>query len=155
VVDPETQRHRVTRIIAATRFPFVDQPETSWPDCYETVLNDETKRFGLLSPWGEVVYPSIVILNCEGGVQELGTVELAEEVNDERARLWRFLSDSASIGRRVKKLFIYVPCGLEEKALGILEGEEIEYDGLRGYDIVNGNLKIYPIKTHDSPDDHR
>lgn len=155
MVDPETQRHRVTRIIAATRFPFVDQPETSWPDCYETVLNDETKRFGLLSPWGEVVYPSIVILNCEGGVQELGTVELAEEVNDERARLWRFLSDSASIGRRVKKLFIYVPCGLEEKALGILEGEEIEYDGLRGYDIVNGNLKIYPIKTHDSPDDHR
>jgi hypothetical protein len=155
VVDPETQRHRVTRIIAATRFPFVDQPETSWLDCYETIVNDEKKRFGLLSPRGEVVYPSIVILNCEGGVQELGTVERAEDVNDERARLWRFLSDNASVGRRVKKLFIYVPRGLENKALGILEGEEIEYDGLRGYSVVDGNLKIYPIKTHDSPDDHR
>ena len=155
MVDPETQRHRVTRIIAATRFPFVDQPETSWPDCYETIVNDEARRFGLLSPWGEVVYPSIVILNCEGGVQELGTVERAEDVNKERARLWRFLSDSASVGRRVKKLFIYVPRGLEEKALSILEGEEIEYDGLRGYGVEDGNLRIYPIKTHDSPQDHR
>ena len=155
MVDPETKRHRVTRIIAATRFPFVDQPDTSWPDCYETIVNDETKRFGLLSPWGEVVYSSIVILNCEGGVQELGMVELAEDVTGARARLWRFLSDSASVGRRVKKLFIYVPCGLEEKALGILEGEDIEYDGLRGYGIAEGSLKIYPIKTHDSPEDHR
>ncbi len=155
MVDPETQRHRVTRIIAATRFPFVDQPDTSWPDCYETIVNDETKRFGLLSPWGEVVYPSIVILNCEGGVQELGMVELAEDVNEPRAKLWRFLSDSASVGRRVKKLFIYVPRGLEEKALGTLEGEDIEYDGLRGYGLVDGGLKIFPIKIHDSPDDHR
>lgn len=155
MVDPQTQRHRVTRIIAATRFPFVDQPETSWPDCYETIVNDEKKRFGLLSPWGDVVYPSIVILNCEGGVQELGMVELAEDVNEKRASLWRLLSDSASVGRRVKKLFIYVPRGLEEKALGILESEEIEYDGLRGYGIVNGKLDIIPIKTHDSPDDHR
>jgi hypothetical protein len=155
VVDPETQRHRITRIIAATRFPFVDQPETSWPDCYETIVNDETKRFGLLSPWGEVIYPSIVILNCDGGVQELGMVELGDDVNEERARLWRFLSDSASVGRRVKKLFIYVPRGIEEKALGILEGEEIEYDGLRSYDVVDGKLDIIPIKTHDSPEDHR
>jgi hypothetical protein len=155
VVDPETLRHRVTRIIAATRFPFVDQPETSWPDCYETIVNDETKRFGLLSPWGDVVYPSIVILNCDGGVQELGMVERADDVNEARARLWRFLSDSASVGRRVKKLFIYVPHGLEEEALGILEGEDVEYDGLRGYGVVDGSLKIYPIKTHDSPEDHR
>ncbi len=155
MVDPETLRHRVTRIIAATRFPFVDQPEASWPDCYETIVNDEKKRFDLLSPWGEVVYPSIVILNCDGGVQELGMVELAEDVNEARAGLWLFLSDSASVGRRVKKLFIYVPCGLEDRALGILEGEEIEYDGLRGYGVVDGSLKIYPIKTHDSPEDHR
>ncbi len=155
MVDPEAQRHRITRIIAATRFPFVDQPETSWPGCYETIVNDETKRFGLLSPWGEVVYPSIVILNCDGGVQELGTVERAEDVNEARARLWRFLSDSASVGRRVKKLFIYVPSGLEEKTLKVLEGNDVEYDGLRGYGVVDGNLKIYPIKTHDSPYDHR
>ena len=48
-----------------------------------------------------------------------------------------------------------MPRGLEEKALGILEGEDIEYDGLRGYGIADGSLKIYPTKTHDSPGDHR
>jgi hypothetical protein len=155
VVDPEIQRHRVTRIIAATRFPFVDQPETSWPNCYETIVNDETKRFGLLSPWGEVVYPSVVILNCDGGVQELGMVERTEDVNETRAKLWRLLSDSASLCRKVKKLFVYVPHGLEDEALKILEDNDIEYDGLRGYGVVDGWLKIYPIKTHDSPHDHR
>ena len=155
MVDPEIQRHRITRIIATTRFPFVDQPETSWPSCYKTIVNDETKRFGLLSPWGEVVYPSVVILNCDGGVQELGMVEQAEDVDEARARLWRFLSDSASVGRKYKKLFVYVPHGLEGKALKILEDNDIEYDGLRGYGIVDGWLKIYPIKTHDSPNDHR
>lgn len=155
MVDPEIQRHRVTRIIAATRFPFVDQPETSWPNCYETIVNDEERRFGLLSPWGEVIYPSVVILNCDGGVQELGMVERAEDVNETRAKLWRFLSDSASVGRKYKKLFVYVPHGLEDEALKILEGNDIEYDGLRGYGVVDGWLKIYPIKTHDSPHDHR
>jgi hypothetical protein len=155
MVDIERQRHRITRIIAATRFPFVDQPEDSWPPCYKTIVNDEERRFGLLAPWGEVIFPSIVILNCGGGVQELGMVEAAENVTPERAKLWRFLSDSASVGRKFKKLFVYVPHGLEEKALEILEGNNIEYDGLRGYGVEEGWMKIYPIKTHDSPHDHR
>ncbi len=155
MVDPERQRHRVSRIIAATRFPFLDQPEDSWPPCYKTIVNDEENRFGLLAPWGEVVYPSIVILNCEGGVQELGMVEPAENIMPERARLWQFLSDSANIGRKFKKLFVYAPNGLEEKALEILESNDIEYDGLRGYSVDEGKLVIHPIKTHDSPHDHR
>lgn len=155
MLDIERQRHRITRIIAATRFPFVDQPEDSWPPCYKTIVNDEERRFGLLAPWGEVVFPSIVILNCGGGVQELGMVEPAENVTPERAKLWRFLSDSASVGRKFKKLFVYVPHGLEEKALEIIEGNNIEYDGLRGYGVEEGWMKIYPIKTHDSPHDHR
>jgi len=154
MVDPEIQRHRITRIIAATRFPFVDQPEESWPNCYQTIVNDEQKRFGLKGPMG-VVYPSIVILNCEGGVQELGMVERTEDIREERAELWQFLSDCASIGRKYKKLFIYVPRGMQEKALSILEGNDIDYDGLREYDIIEGSLKIYAIKTHDSPLDHR
>ena len=155
MVEAERQRHRVTRIIAATRFPFLDQPEDSWPPCYKTIVNDEENRFGLLAPWGEVVYPSIVILNCDGGVQELGVVEPAENIIQERARLWQFLSDSASVGRKFKKLFIYTPHGYEEKALEILEGNNIEYDGLRGYSTDGGSLVIHPIKTHDSPHDHR
>lgn len=155
MIDPTRQRHRITRIIAATRFPFVDQTEDSWPPCYKTIVNDDEKRFGLLAPWGEVIYPSIVILNCDGGVQELGMVEAAGDIVSERARVWSFLSDSASVGRKFKKLFIYAPEGLEQKALAILEGNNIEYDGLRGYSVVEGNLVIRPIKTHDSPHDHR
>jgi hypothetical protein len=155
MIDSERQRHRITRIIAATRFPFVDQPEDSWPPCYKTIVNDEEQRFGLLSPWGVVVFPSIVILNCEGGVQELGMVEASENVIPDRARLWQFLSDCASVGRTHKKLFIYVPSGLHEIALEILESNEIEYDGLREYSIEDGWLKIHPITTHDSPHDHR
>jgi hypothetical protein len=155
VLNSERQRHRITRIIAATRFPFVDQPEDSWPPCYKTIVNDEENRFGMLAPWGEVVYPSIVILNCEGGVQELGIVEAAENVKHERSKLWQFLSDSASIGRKFRKLFVYVPAGYENRALEILESNEIEYDGLRSYSILDGSLKIHPIKTHDHPRDHR
>ena len=156
MVEAERQRHRVTRIIAATRFPFLDQEEESWPPSYQTIVNDEQSRFGLKGPDDAgIIYPSIVILRGDGGVQELGMVEPAENVTQERAKVWQFLSDSASVGRRVKKLFIYVPHGLEEKARGILEGNGIEYDGLRGYGVVDGNLKVYPIVSHDSPSDHR
>ena len=125
MLEAERLRHRITRIIAATRFPFVDQPEESWPPCYKTIVNDEENRFGLLAPWGEIFYPSIVILNCEGGVQELGIVESVENVSNERAKVWHFLSESASVGRKFKKLFIYVPYGLERKGLEILEGNNI------------------------------
>jgi hypothetical protein len=59
------------------------------------------------------------------------------------------------VGRKYKKLFIYVPRGLEEKALKILESNGIEYDGLRGYAVEDRSLKIISIKTHDSPQDHR
>jgi hypothetical protein len=151
-LDPEIQRNRIIRIIAATRFPFVDQE--TWPEDYQTIVNDEQKRFGVKASLG-VVYPSIVILRGDGNVQEIGQVERAEDVEEERAEYWRFLSESAGVGRKYKKLFIYVPYGLEDKALKILESEEIEYDGLRGYAVVDGSLKIYPIITHDTPYDHR
>jgi hypothetical protein len=153
MLDPETLRNRVTRIIAATRFPFVDQEE-GWPSDYQTVVNDEQRRFGIKGPDG-VIYPSIVILRGDGGVQELGMVERAEDVHAGRAGLWRLLSETASVGRKYKKLFIYVPLGLEDKALRILEENEIEYDGLRGYSIEGGGLRVTPVKTHDSPHDHR
>ncbi len=153
MLDPEVQLNRIIRIIAATRFPFVDQVE-GWPSDYQTIVNDEQKRFGIKGPNG-VVYPSIVILRGDGGVQELGMVERAGDVHEGRAELWRLLSDTASVGRKCKKLFIYVPHGMEEKALKILEDNSIEYDGLRGYEVENRSLRIIPIKTHDSPQDHR
>jgi hypothetical protein len=153
MLDPEVLRNRIIRIIAATRFPFVDQVE-GWPSNYQTIVNDEQKRFGINGPDG-VVYPSIVILRGDGGVQELGMVERAEDIHEGRVKLWKLLSDTTGVGRKFKKLFIYVPRGLEEKALKILEDNDIEYDGLRGYEVENRSLRIIPIKTHDSPQDHR
>ena len=79
----------------------------------------------------------------------------AEDVTEERANLWQFLSDYTSMGRRYKKLFVYVPQGLEDKAQNILENNNVDYDGLRSYAIIDGWLKVSPIKTHNDPYDHR
>jgi len=152
MVDPEVQRNRIIRIIAATRFPFVDQED--WGEGYQTIVNDEQKRFGIKGPDG-VVYPSIVILRGDGETQELGMVEPAETVSEVSVAKWRLLSDSASVGRKVKKLFLYVPEGLDAEALKLLEDNDIEYDGLRTYAIKDGRLVVTPIKTYDSPYDHR
>ncbi len=67
MVEPTRLRHRITRIIAATRFPFVDQE--SWADDHVTIVNDETKRYAV--NWGQgVLYPSIVITKKDGEIRE-------------------------------------------------------------------------------------
>jgi hypothetical protein len=59
------------------------------------------------------------------------------------------------MGRRVKKLFLYVPEGREETALRLLKGNGVEYDGLRTWAVKDGSLVITPIETHDTVKDHR
>jgi hypothetical protein len=152
MVNPETLRNRVARIIAATRFPFVDQE--NWPMDATTIVNDETKRLGV--KWGEgEEYPSIVVLNGDGSVREFGSVEGAESVNEDSVPRWRMLSDCAPRGRRYKKLFLYVPEGLDEGALRLLETNEVEYDGIRGYSVKDGGLRITPYKTLNDEYDHQ
>ena len=152
MVDPAVLRNRVARIIAATRFPFVDQE--NWPEDAKTIVNDETKRFGV--KWGEgVEYPSIVILKGDGSVREFGSVESAESITDDSVARWRMLSDCAPRGRKYKKLFLYVPQGCEEKTLKLLEENDIEYDGIRGYSVLDGGLRITPFKTLNDEYDHQ
>ena len=152
MVDPKVLIHRISRIIAATRFPFVDQE--TWDEDYQTIVNDEVNRFGI--KWeGGITYPSIVILRGDGGVQELGMVEPTEAVGTESVAKWQMLPDAASVGRVHKKFFLYVPHGQEEAALKLLEANDVDYDGLRGYDIVDGSLKIYLHKTRNDASDHR
>ena len=67
MVSEETIRNRVIRIIAATRFPFVDQED--WGEGYVTIVNDEVKRRGIDTEEA-LVYPSIVI--CEARRQDTG-----------------------------------------------------------------------------------
>ena len=85
----------------------------------------------------------------------MGMVEPAWQVNQMNIVKWRMLSDSAERGVTYKKFFLYVPHEYEEKALELLEENDIDYDGLRGYGIVDGSLKIYPHKTRNDAYDHR
>jgi len=153
LLSGEEIRNRVIRIIAATRFPFVDQ--TDWGDDYITITNDSGRRIrGVSGPSG-YVYPSIVITRANTDIQEIGEVEGEDTVTEAQVEKWRLLSDSAAVGRRVKKFFLYVPEGKEEDALRLLEDNGIEYDGLRTWAVRDGRLVITPIKTHDTPEDHR
>jgi len=151
MVEPTRLRHRITRIIAATRFPFVDQE--TWGDDHVTIVNDETKRFAV--KWeGGVLYPSIVITKEDGELREFGLVEAAEDISEESVPRWKALSETAPYGREHKKLFLYVPEGHEEEALQLLEGNGIDYDGIRGYRVENQTLRILPFKTlNDEYDD--
>jgi hypothetical protein len=152
MVDPVVLRNRVARIIAVTRFPFVDQE--NWPMDARTIVNDETKRFGVKGEGG-VEYPSIVVLNGDGSIREFGTVESAESIAEDSVARWRMLSGCAPRGRRYKKLFLYVPEGFEEKTLRLLEENDVEYDGIRGYSVLDGALRITPYKTLNDEYDHK
>jgi len=152
LVLKEEIRNRIIRIIAATRFPFVDQ--TDWGEGYVTIVNDEVKRRGIETEEG-VVYPSIVITLADGRMQEIGEVEPEDGVTVAQVPKWKLFSETAGMGRCVKKFFLYVPKGLEEKAQKLLENNRIEYAGLRTYGIIDGNLVVTPITTPDDEHDHR
>jgi hypothetical protein len=144
MVEPTRLRHRITRIIAATRFPFVDQE--SWADDHVTIVNDETKRYAVKWEHG-VLYPSIVITRKNGDLRELGLVEVAEDISEDSLPRWRVLSETAPFGQEHKKLFLYVPEGREEETLRLLEGNGIDYDGIRGYSVEKQTLRILPYRT--------
>jgi hypothetical protein len=147
----EVLRDRIARIIAATRFPFIDQ--TNWDEERRTLVNTRNeKTYAVDGPRGKV-YPSVVVLNPDGAIREIGEVEMG--VKPSLAEKWRLLSEKTGTGERYKKLFIYVPAGDGEKARGLLEGNGIEYAGLREWSIEDGTLVTRPVVTPDMDYDHR
>ncbi len=68
---------------------------------------------------------------------------------------WRLMSEKTGMGRRVKKFFPYVSEGHEGAALGLLEGNGVEDDGLRILAVRDDNLVITPIITYDTVKDQR
>ena len=153
MLSKEEQRDRVVRIIAATRFPFVDQ--TDWGEDYITIMNDGGKRFrGVMGPDGPI-YPSIVITRAKTEIQEIGEVETEDTVNGAQVPKWRLLSEAAGMGRRTRKFFLYVPEGKEGTAERLLEDSSVEYAGLRTWAVRDGGLVVTPVKTPDDPKDHR
>ncbi len=153
MLSKEELKDRVIRIIAATRFPFVDQ--TDWGEDYVTITNEDGKKIrGISGPMG-YVYPSIVITKANTDILKIGEVETEDTVTEAQVPKWRLMSEKTGMGRRVKKFFLYVPEGKEETALRLLEGNGVEYDGLRTWAVKDGSLVITPIKTHDTVKDHR
>jgi len=147
----EVLRDRIARIIAATRFPFIDQ--TTWDEERTTLVNSrKEKPFPIKGPKGDI-YPSIVVLNPDNRVREIGEVEM--EVKPELVEKWRLLSKKTGMGEKFKKLFIYVPAGEGEKARKLLEDNKIEYAGLREWVIEEGSLTTRPVVTPDMEYDHR
>jgi hypothetical protein len=144
-------RDRIARIIGATRFPFIDQ--TTWDEGRRTIVNtSREKNYAVKGPKG-TVYPSVVVLNPDGAIREIGEVEM--EVGPSLVAKWRLLSKRTGMGERFKKLFVYVPAGEGERARSLLEDNVIQYAGLREWSIEDGTLVTRPVKTPDMDYDHR
>jgi hypothetical protein len=144
-------RDRIARIIAATRFPFIDQ--TTWDEDRRTLVNTrKEKTYPIHGPKGDV-YPSVIVLNPDGKIREIGEVEMG--VKPSLVAKWRLLSEKTGMGERFKKLFLYVPRGEGAEAKRLLEDNRIEYAGLREWSIEEGTLVTRPVTTPDMDYDHR
>jgi hypothetical protein len=144
-------RGRISRIIGATRFSFIDQ--TTWDEDRRTIVNTSRDRNYAVDGRKGKVYPSVVVLNPDGNIREIGEVEM--EVTPGFVAKWRLLSERTGMGERFKKLFIYVPASEGETARKMLEENGIEYAGLREWSIEDGTLVTRPVKTPDMDYDHR
>ena len=146
----EVLRDRIARIIAASRFPSIDQ--TTWDEGRRTLINTRLeKTYAIDGPRGKV-YPSVVVLNPDGAIREVGEVEM--EVKPALVEKWRLLSEKTGMGEKYK-LFLYVPRGEGEEARRLLEENRIEYAGLREWSIEEGALVTRPVVTPDMEYDHR
>lgn len=153
MVAPEILKARISRVIAATRFPFVGQDD--WDESRTTIANDpRNPKWALNTPNGSL-YPSVVVLRADGSVRECGEVELDTEYTEAHVEKWRTMSELTGMGEKYKKFFLYVPDGSEDVALRLLEENGIEYAGLRTWSLDNWNLVLKPIKTPDMAKDHR
>jgi len=153
MVEEEVLRGRIARIIAATRFPFVDQED--WDESRRTLVNDyRTRARAFSTPDGDL-YPSIVVLNGDGSVRECGEVEMRGEFDAETVEKWATMSRLTGMGERYKKFFLYVPDGAEAEAEALLDENGIEYAGLRTWAIRGGSLVLTPVRTPDMAKDHR
>ena len=153
MVAPEILKARISRVIAATRFPFVGQDD--WDETRTTIANDPRDPEWVFKTSEEPLAPSVVVLNSDGSVRECGEVELETEYSMENVKKWSTMSRLTGPGEKYKKFFLYVPEGAEDLALRLLEENHIEYAGLRTWGLDNWNLVLKPIKTPDMAKDHR
>ena len=148
-----TEHDAVVDYVARYRFPFDDQKD--WPQDYVTLTN--THRLTRSIPFkGGEHFPDIVIVNTKSEVHEICKVELS--LDEERVPLWKAGSAAADnlteSGNR--HFFLYVPSGLQDAAVALLDRHEISFAGVRGYTIdAHGTVQIVPHVTRGDAKDHR
>lgn len=153
MVDADTLKARISRVIAVTRFPFVGQDD--WDETRITIANDPRNPEWSFNTSEGPLAPSVVVLNADGTVRECGEVEMCGDFTDEHVEKWGQMSNLTGSGVKYKKFFLYVPAKSSDEALRLLEENKIEYAGLRTWRIENWNLILEPIKTPDMAKDHR
>jgi len=143
---------RVVRFVAKYRFPFPGQSD--WPADNLTLTNETTPRRGIPTPEG-IHYPDIVVVTGAGELREVAEVET--ELTEETARVWAWGSAAADTKTKsgVRHFFAYVPLGLGEEALQLLERHRISHAGLRTWHIdTDGRIHIVPVVTTGDAKDH-
>ena len=91
MISTEETLRRVGRIIAATRFPFIDQED--WDMTWGVYINDYTEQ-QLIIEVGEKRYtPSIVSTFENGDLRVICEVEPEMNVSEEQVPKWRALSE--------------------------------------------------------------
>jgi hypothetical protein len=152
VTNPE--HDAVVAHVARTRFPFAGQ--TTWPADYQTITNVPEPRRGIDGPAG-LYYPDIVILDGTGRSREIGEVELRPD--PDRVPDWRAAEAAADrdTPTGVKHLFFYVPVGMEQAMVDLLDTSGISYAGVRGFAALpdGRGIEIRPFLTPGDPYDHQ
>lgn len=144
---------RVVRWIARNRFPFPGQ--TDWPADYRTIVNvDGPER--AIDVAGAPHHPDIVIVNADGEIREIGEVELT--LDPDAVPAWSagsaLADDLTETG--VRHFFLYVPAGMEEDAVVLLDRHGISFAGVRGFAVgQDGAVRIVPFVTRGDRKDHK
>jgi hypothetical protein len=153
VVDPVKLWKRVTGAIAATRYPYLNVTEDSWPSCYKTIVNAWENNYGLDGPEGTgFIYPGIVILDCEDNIKEIAMIEMASTVNEQRSHIWKFLSSLRNKNGTTPDFSIYVPVVAKDKAAALIKSESIVNFKLHAYRIKKGYLEVDGELVHHAID---
>ncbi|MCW4051544.1 MAG: hypothetical protein NWE89_17630 [Candidatus Bathyarchaeota archaeon] len=153
MVEEKILKARISRVIAATRFPFVGQDD--WDETRSTVVNDHKNKVWAFETPDGPLYPSVAVFNADGTIRECGEVEVTGNFTEATVQKWKTLSELTGMGEKYKKFFLYVPEGHEVQAEKLLNENHIEYAGLRTWRIDNWNLVLTPYKTPDMAKDHR
>ncbi|HEY5640434.1 MAG TPA: hypothetical protein VIW01_10310 [Dehalococcoidia bacterium] len=120
---------RALKDIARLRFGF---PTEKYPD-YKTYVNHPARTMGVAFDGGLVAYPDIVVVqHPENNCKVVAEVETNETVREAVARFeWLPYADLAP-------LYLYVPVGKGDEALGLCRQLDIAVVGIRTWRYIAG-----------------